>query len=228
MDLVLSGEEELIGEVVTEGRLGQSDHEILNMTIKGRAKSGGKQEWFRDFHRAKYGEMRTELSRDWDNELNGKGVDDMWSTIKGAIQNSVERNVPMRRRRKRIIKEKKRKWKEWKEKKTEEKKREYKKIETETKSKIRNKKKSFEKKIAKESKTNPKSFFAYVNGRRRAEIGPLKKDGKIVVEPKEQADLLNTYYASVFTRSDTPAPKVEEGTGERLTESEITEEDVYN
>ena len=55
----------------------------------------------------------------------------------------------------------------------------------------------------------------------------MKKDGNIVVEPKEQADLLNTYYASVFTRSDTPAPKIEEGTGERLTEIEITEEDVY-
>ena len=85
-----------------------------------------------DFHRARYGEMRTELSRDWDNELEGKGVNEMWLTIKTAILNSVERNVPMRRRRKRnippwmdketlvMIKQKKRKWKEWKEKKTEE------------------------------------------------------------------------------------------------------------
>lgn len=47
-----------------------------------------------------------------------------------------------------------------------------------------------------------------------------------MVEPEEQADLLSSHYSSVFTRSDIPAPKVEEGIGERLTEIEVTEEEV--
>ena len=224
LDLVLCGEEGMIGEVETAGRLGQSDHEILCVTIKGKAKRGEKQEWFRDYHRAKYGEMRNELSKDWDNVLSGKGVNDMWLTIKGAILDAIEVHVPMRRRKKKnvppwmdketmeVIKEKKKRWREWKGKKTEEKKREYKKAETETKKKIRNKKKAFEKRIAKESKVNPKGFYAYVNAgnRRRAEIGPLKKEGSIVVEPRAKAELLNDYYSSVFTRSKNPSPRLAE------------------
>ena len=101
LDLVLCGEEELIGEVETEGRLGPSDLEILSLTIKGKAKMGGKQEWFRDFHRAKYDEMQIEMAKDWDSDFNGKGVNDMWLTIKGAILDAIERHVPMRRRKKR-------------------------------------------------------------------------------------------------------------------------------
>ena len=91
----------------------------------------------------------------------------------------------------------------------------YKKLEKETKGLIRNRKKGLEKMIAKESKSNPKSFFAYINSGKnmRSKIGPLKveEDGETVVvaEPKRKAEILNKYYATVFTRSAGAVPEVE-------------------
>jgi hypothetical protein len=45
-------------------------------------------------------------------------------------------------------------------------------------------------------------FYAHLKGERanRQRVGPLKDDeGRLVVEPKKQAEMLNQYFASVFT-----------------------------
>lgn len=58
---------------------------------------------------------------------------------------------------------------------------------------------------------NPKRFYAYISNARktRAKIGPLKnEDGEIVADAKEQAEILNKYLASVFTRSNKVTPTV--------------------
>ena len=73
---------------------------------------------------------------------------------------------------------------------------------------IRNKKNALEKSVAKDCKTNPKCFYSFINSARRSRssIGPLVKDGARLVEPKEQADFLNSYFSSVFTCNDDPPP----------------------
>ena len=52
-------------------------------------------------------------------------------------------------------------------------------------------------------KTCPKSFYAYINSAKksRSKIGPLRKDGEVITDPKDQAEILNGQYASVFTRT---------------------------
>ena len=72
---------------------------------------------------------------------------------------------------------------------------------------IRRRKKGLEKSIAKEAKKNPKAYYAYINGGKnmRAKVGPLKvEEGEstMVVDSKKQAEVLNSFYSSVFTRSD--------------------------
>ena len=84
---------------------------------------------------------------------------------------------------------------------------EYRKLERETKGMIRRRKKGLEKEIARDAKRNPKAYYSYINSgkKMRSKVGPLKVVGddglEIVVEPKRQAEILNQFYASVFSRS---------------------------
>ncbi len=63
----------------------------------------------------------------------------------------------------------------WKKSKRETDKREYKQIERETKRIIRNSKNRLERDIAKDSKTNPKRYFSYLNSGKKgkSKVGPL-------------------------------------------------------
>ena len=87
--------------------------------------------------------------------------------------------------------------------------------EKKTKKLIRNRKNALERQIAKDSRTNPKSFYSYINSarRNRNSIGPLKIDDKLVVDPKEQADELNRYFSSIFTRCDVESPSKDQLSG---------------
>ena len=68
---------------------------------------------------------------------------------------------------------------------------------------IRKKKNAVERRVMEYRKSNPKLYYAFINSAKktRNKIGPLKNDeNKTVTDPKEQAELLNHQYASVFTR----------------------------
>ncbi|XP_069607092.1 uncharacterized protein [Ranitomeya imitator] len=56
--------------------------------------------------------------------------------------------------------------------------------------------------IKKESKTNPKLFFNYINSKRikTENVGPLKNsEERMVVDDEEKANILNTFFSTVFT-----------------------------
>ena len=66
------------------------------------------------------------------------------------------------------------------------------------------KKKSFEQKVALESKTNVKSFWNYVNSKlkTRSGIGTLNKsDGSLANSTADKVEVLNEFFTSVFTRT---------------------------
>ena len=74
---------------------------------------------------------------------------------------------------------------------------------TKTKKRIRNKKNAVERRVMEYRKSNPKLYYAFINSAKktRSKIGPLKNDrNETVTDPREQAELLNRQYASVFTR----------------------------
>ena len=74
---------------------------------------------------------------------------------------------------------------------------------------IRNKKNSYERNIANNRNINPKLYYSYVNSKKKnkSHFGPLKnKAGEFVVDPKIQAETVNEFYASVFTRSIGESP----------------------
>ena len=111
----------------------------------------------------------------------------------------------------------------------EEEKRIYKACESRVKKLIRNRKNAFEKQIAKDSKTNSKCFFSFINSgkRSRSSIGPLSGgDNELVTDPLQQAGLLNEYFSSVFTRSTTEPPTKDPTCIQSL--DEVTVKDVID
>ena len=99
------------------------------------------------------------------------------------------------------------------------------------KRKIRNSKNNVERRVAKEAKENPKAFFSFVNSAKtsRVKIGPLKdKDRNIVVDPVEQAEILNAHYATVFTRSESDLPVKKNVTESIIDDIDVSVERVMN
>ena len=63
--------------------------------------------------------------------------------------------------------------------------------------------------------------------RTRGKIGPLKDDiGNVIIEPRAQAEHMNRYYATVFTRNQDELPEMDDITEEKIQDIEITEERV--
>ena len=63
----------------------------------------------------------------------------------------------------------------------------------------------FENKIARDIKSSPKQFSAYVKSRTKSRSGipALKKaDGKVAKEPLEKAEALNNFFSSVYIKED--------------------------
>ena len=168
-----------------------------------------------DYRKANFQEMREAMAEiDWKNEMDGLDVNAMWQLISTTLKSAIDTYIPIKKSGgktqpvwfdnevKKCIEMKRRAWKTWKEKKTEATKIAYNKAVAETKKKIRKKKNATERKIAEKRKTNPKLFFSFINSRKkaRAKIGPLNDDA--VTDPKEQAQILNDQYTSVFTQGD--------------------------
>ena len=228
LDLVLSKDDDLVRSVEHEGRLGKSDHEMLMVTVRMDLVEPVVPNNSRDYDKANFDEMRREMEEeDW-STLSQKGVEECWSIIRGRLERLVDDWVPWRRRRRgndaprwmnaeirKAVTQKKKAWKRWKCSRREEEKEKYMEWEAKTKKLIRNRKNALERRVAKDCKLNPKSFFSYINSARRSRssIGPFKIDNKLVVNPKEQADALNEYFKSVFTRCDVDSPPKEKLTG---------------
>ena len=64
---------------------------------------------------------------------------------------------------------------------------------------VKNAKMNYERKLAKDSKKNPKAFWSYMKKKtsNRVSVGPLKEDNKLVTDSKEQANILKRWYCSL-------------------------------
>ena len=80
---------------------------------------------------------------------------------------------------------------------------------------IKRAKREYERKISHNCKENPKTFWQYVRSKSKcvSGISPLDKgDGNLAFDNKDKADILNTFFSSVFTREDTEnVPDLEPG-----------------
>ena len=71
----------------------------------------------------------------------------------------------------------------------------------------------FEYNLARNVKQNPKAFWRYCRSKikNRSKLGDLKMaDGKLTGEDETKADLLNSFFVSVFTHENTDIPVLED------------------
>ena len=168
---------------------------------------------------------QSQANESWE-ELDRLDADSAWNVLKEKINKLVEKHVPSRRRRnhdrpgwlnQNIAREIRRKKKLWRAAKQGVEVEKYKEAEKKVRNMIRNAKRNFEKKLAGggEDGQSKRQFFSYVKmkTKSRAGVGPLRDEtGRTVSGDKEMSELLNAFFASVFTREDTcriPSPKEE-------------------
>jgi ribonuclease P/MRP protein subunit RPP40 len=240
LDLIISSSEELVNEVGCEGKLGTSDHEIISFCIRNETNKREEPKTYRDFSRANVGEMRGTMQRNWHEIMAEMSVNQMWEEITNTVNRAIEDHVPLRKRKNHVapkwfnndirkcIEQKKRAWNQWKKLGRVGDRDEYKKLEKETKKKVKNSKKNYEKKVAKMAKSDPKVYYSYINSAKkmRSKIGPLKNGNEVISEPAEQVKVLNEFFASVFTTSQNATPKKEKITDKELNNVFFTEEKV--
>ncbi|XP_061495614.1 uncharacterized protein LOC133390587 isoform X2 [Rhineura floridana] len=99
------------------------------------------------------------------------------------------------------VKVKKSMYKEWKEGRIT--KEEYRRAARACRNSVRKAKTQNELRLAREARNNKKGFFRYVRSKRKTKetVGLLlSEDGKMLTDNEEKAELLNTYFASVFSQ----------------------------
>ena len=237
LDLVITNMPERVLEVREEGRLGKSDHMMIEVEISVGKNTRTTTQKLRDWRKADWAQMRERLvDKDWISTVRRRGTDEAWLLVKKEVERLVDKFVPLRRLRNQnrpkwmsqeILREIRRKKRMWKRDKFKEDKTEYIQQEKTTKNLIRNAKRRFEKKLADGDGRNKRPFYAYIKQKTksRPSVGPLKKDGQTVSGDTEMAELLNKCFGEVFTREDAnEVPEPENlRLGSRLTDIRISE-----
>ena len=227
LDLILLSEDNLVRDVKTCGKIGKSDHDMIKCKVHMDAKRSKATKTSQNFWRAKHDEMRREMRRDWRSLMEGKSVNKTWLILKESLKKVIADHVPMRKPKRtekpqwldaelrKTISAKRRAWTVWRGTGRLSDWATYAEKERACKRMIRNKNNALERSIAKNRKTNPKMYFSYVNSakRNKSRLGPLKNDnGEFIIDPKQQAETMNEFFASIFTRcnGDTPERNLNE------------------
>ncbi|KAK4823236.1 hypothetical protein QYF61_000096 [Mycteria americana] len=214
LDLLFTNREGLVSDVMVGGRLGQSDHEMIEFLIRGEAVRGVSKTATLDFRRADFGLFRRLVERvPWEAALMGKGVQQGWTFFKEEVLKAQEQAVPRCRKPSRQgrrpawltrelwleLRKKRRVYDHWK--KGQATQEDYKGVARLCREKIRRAKAELELSLAAAVKDNKKHFFKYISSKRRAKenLQPLvDRGGNTVTRDEEKAEVLNAFFASVF------------------------------
>ncbi|KAK4821440.1 hypothetical protein QYF61_020023 [Mycteria americana] len=236
LDLLFTNREGLVSHVMVGGRLGQSDHEMIDFSILGKVRRGVSRTATLDFWRADFGLFRKLADRvPWDVVLKGKGVQEGWAFFKKEMLQAQEQAIPRCRKmtqwgRRRAwlnrelwleLRKKRRVYDLWK--KGQATQEDYKDVMRLCREKIRRAKDQLELNLATAVKDNKKCFYKYTTNKRRAKenLHPLLDTGRnIVTKDEKKADGLNAFFASVFNSKTsyppgTQPPDLEDRDGEQ-------------
>ena len=243
-DLIFSSSSNLVSSVVNAGKLGNSDHTMLLITVGGKPPTQDTTEMVPDWMKANISGLRDDLSSiDWESELRDKDCESSWTRFQEIVDEMQAKHVPLKKRRKgrrplwmnarimRTIRKKRRLWKRYSQSKDYDDHQAYKTVEKEVQRSVRQAKRKFERKLAKSAKKNPKEFYSYIKSKtsNKESVGPLKDGDSTTTENSRIAELLNSFFSSVFTSEDCvnrPTPENLYGGDSPLHNVDITKEKV--
>jgi len=218
MDLVLTKKEGLVEDVKVGGSLSCIDHEMVEI-LHGESRAISRITTL-DFRRANFGLFKDLLGGiPWARALEGSGVQKSWSLFKHHFLHAQDRCIPLRKKSskggrrqvwmsKKLLAELRRKgkvyemWKEgqatWEE---------YRNVGKACRDATRKAKAHLELSLARDVRNNKKNLFTYTSSKwkTRDNVGPLLNEvGDLVMEDTEKAELLNVFFASVFSAKAGP------------------------
>ena len=95
LDLILTKNERLVGNVKIKGNLGCSDHEIVEFRILGARRRVKSKLTTLDFIRAEFGLFNDLLGRlPWDKALEGRGAQESWLIFKDHLLQAQGQSIP--------------------------------------------------------------------------------------------------------------------------------------
>ena len=221
LDIVLSTDDNQISNVDIGPEFSTSDHRTVSFDIDYNiTQQNNNYEKVPDFQRADFEKLRRILENtDWSEISRIQDVEEAWNMFIDILTRAISECVPMRDRRpasnpkpkwwnfdiRNILLAKKRAYRQYKSTQSESDKSEYKRIRREAKRLIKISKKLHELYIASNCRENPKEFYCYIREKKvlNSTIGPLvSSEGETTTDEREMADILNNYFASVFTVED--------------------------
>ena len=230
LDLVITNDESVVNEIRYREPLGKSDHLVLEFEISVSVPIESVTVKKLILDKGDYEAMRSDLrNRDLCEELKqtDTNIDAQWNFFTKLYQDLVVKYIPERKIKiggkskkqanhdfkfdgkiNRLIKRKRRLWKRYMETKSVNSFEKYRKSRNKLKSNIKAAKRKVIKKIAKQAKSNPKQFWAYVNKKtnNRDSIPNLETGNDSLGKPVltetsvDKANTLAKYFSSVFTQ----------------------------
>ena len=244
LDLVFSSEDNIISNLSVGEKLGKGDHNIVRFEIETSFKKVEKSFKKLNFKRANFNKFRIELRKVPTSKV--IGIEEKWLTFRNEFMGIQDDCIPkskitpngikqpswFSRDIAKAIRERQKAYRRSKQNPSQTSVMTHKKLCRKADKLIRKAKMDEEDKIAAIAKENPKAFFGQVQSRKpiKSSIGPLKDtEDNIISSDEEMAELLNKYFASVYTNeniSEIPdVPIVYQGTNP-LRKIEITEDKV--
>ena len=221
LDLILTNKEDTVSNLIHKPGLGKSDHVILEFTYNCYIESSDYSYNKFNFFKGNYNEIRNKLQEtDWTHDLMGLSLTEAWETLTekliklveeyvpvSKVSNGADRKNPYVNRQSLIaIKKKHTKWQKFLHNKTDHNYTQYKMARNNVISELRRSKYSYEKDLASKIKTDNKLFWSYVRSKikTKSNIGQMESiDGNYTNDNQEKAEILNSYFASVFEMEGT-------------------------
>ncbi|XP_069107263.1 uncharacterized protein [Argopecten irradians] len=247
LDLVLSKDEDTVKNLRIDSPLGKSDHVTIFYNIEIVIDKDNTTKNNYCFYRGNNESMSLEISNiDWENNMDELNTVDAWAYFVDKIKSSMERYIPVtksrpgRRHRKawmnvetiNTLKRKRKTWEIYKRNKTNANWETYRLARNRATSSLRSASIQYESKIAKEFKTDSKSFWKFIKSRTNTKTGVPDlelENGVIETEDEGKSKELNKFFASVFTKEDhniIPTPTTVNLQSELL-EIHVTTEEVF-
>ena len=218
LDLIFTKEEEDVKNIQVLQPLGKSDHGVVvgNFICEWRNKVRPRSN--RMYHKGQYDTINKEIEEiELSVKFHQKTVHECWEIFKEIIQDLIAKYIPMstpkdynepwmNRKLLKLWKKKQHAWKRYSNEKSQRKWRQYRRETNKLKKNTRKARRKYERKIAKESKTNKRAFFRYVNSKLtvRPEITAMKnKQGTLVDDDKEMTNIIGSYFKEVFSEEST-------------------------
>ncbi|XP_072037662.1 uncharacterized protein [Amphiura filiformis] len=234
LDLILTNDEAMICDVTDSSPLGKSDHVVIHFELICYKDFSSEEFVGRyKYDKGDYKKLNEDLSSvQWEEELTPYSVDVAWNVFTNLLGTAMERNIPktkppraskegkkwkplwMSNEAMKKVKKKYHAWKRYSNTRQYQDFVNYKRARNAASKEVRFAKKSFEKKLAADIKKNPKSFWKYVRSKTKTKTGIHdleKEDGSFAHTDEDKAEILNKFFASVFTDEDTtdvPDPEV--------------------